>query len=249
MSGLSSLSKALTILNLFNEDHPLWSADAVIRQLGFSQPTGYPYMRELCAQGYLIRLTDGYVLGPKIIELDYHIRKADPIFQGAQAIMRDLAAQTGFDVLLLSIFGDQIVTTHHEAGRETLTISFGRGHPMPLLRGAGSRAIVAFLSKAHRRRIYSRNADEAREAGLGATYEAYEANIRKVRTDHFAVSLAELNEGNVGLASPIFQNGRIACGSLTFVLTTPSYEAADHDALIRTIKQAAKRISVDVMQR
>lgn len=245
---MTTLGKALSILNLFNERRPVWSADDVITRLGFTQPTGYRYLRELCAQGYLIRLTDGYSLGPKIIELDYYIRGADPVFRGAQAIMRDLVGRTGFEVLLMSIFGEQIVTTHQEAGRETLTISFGRGHPMPLFRGAGSKAIVAFLPKAQRRRIFANNAQDANAAGFGATYDAFEANLQPIRRAHFALSLGELNEGNVGMAAPIFQTSRTSCGSLTLVLSRQSYEAADKDTLAREIKRAARRISTEVMQ-
>jgi DNA-binding IclR family transcriptional regulator len=245
---MPTISKALSILDLFDERHPIWTADEVMARLQVSQPTSYRYLRELCAYGYLVRLPMGYVLGPKIVELDYHIRQSDPVLRGAQMIMRDLANRTGFEVLLMSTFGDQIVTTHHEAGSETLTISFGRGHPMPLFRGAGSKAIVAFLPKAQRRRIYTRNAEEAKLANFGATYEEFEAKLQSVRRARFALSVGELNEGNVGIAAPIFQTSRTACGSLTVVASARAYETVDRDALIEAIRQAAKRISTDVMQ-
>jgi DNA-binding IclR family transcriptional regulator len=216
--------------------------------LQVSQPTSYRYLRELCAQGYLVRLPAGYVLGPKIVELDYHIRRADPVLRGAQRIMRDLAARSGFEVLLMSIFGDQIVTTHQESGSETLTISYGRGHPMPHFRGAGSKAIIAFLPKAQRRRIYARNVEEAKRAGLGATFEEFEVSLREIRKVRFALSFGELNEGNVGVAVPIFQTSRTSCGSLTLVLSDTAYKTTDQDALTLLVKEAATRISVDVMQ-
>jgi DNA-binding IclR family transcriptional regulator len=246
---MASISNALSILDLFNEQRPIWTAEEVIARLHFSQPTGYRYLRQLCAYGYLVRLPSGYVLGPKIVELDYHIRLSDPILRGARAIMRELASRTGFEVLLMSTFGDHIVTTHQEEGTETLTISFGRGHPMPLFRGAGSKAIVAFLPKAQQRRLYERNAEEADRAGLGSSFAEFEANMRTVRKARFAVSFGELNEGNVGIAAPIFQTSRTSYGSLTVVLSAAAFQTIDRDALVRAMKEAARRISIEVMQK
>jgi DNA-binding IclR family transcriptional regulator len=245
---MPSISNALSILDLYNAQQPLWTAEEVIARLNFSQPTGYRYLRQLCAHGYLVRLPAGYVLGPKIVELDYHIRLSDPILRGARTIMRNLASQTGFDVLLMSTFGDQIITTHQEEGSETLEISFGRGSPMPLFRGAGSKAIVAFLPKAQQRRLHARNVEEASNAGLGRSFEEFEASMRAIRKARIAFSFGELNEGNVGIAAPIFQTSRMSCGSLTVVLSSRAYAGTDRDALVRAIKEAANRISVEVMQ-
>lgn len=246
---MPSISKALSILDLFNEQQSIWAADEVLARLHFSQPTGYRYLRQLCAQGYLVRLPVGYVLGPKIVELDYYIRLSDPILRGARMIMRDLASRTGLELLLMSIFGDQIVTTHQEVGSETLTISFGRGHPMPLFRGAGSKAIVAFLPKAQRRRIFMKNAKEAELVGFGTTFQDFELKLREIRKARYAVSLGELNVGNVGIAAPIFRASRTSCGSLTAVLSAETFEKADRETLVRAIAEAAKRISVDVIQK
>jgi DNA-binding IclR family transcriptional regulator len=245
---MPSISKALSILGLFNEHQPTWTAEEVMAHLQVSQPTGYRYLRQLCEQGYLVRLSVGYVLGPKIVELDYCIRLTDPILRGARTIMRDLALQTGFEVLLMSTFGDQIVTTHQESGSETLTIGFGRGHPMPLFRGAGSKAIVAFLPKAQRRRIFTNNAEEAAQAGFGTSFEAFETRLQEIRSARIAFSFGELNAGNVGIAAPIFQTSRTSCGSLTAVLSEKTFKTVDRDALARMIADAAKRISIDVMQ-
>ena len=60
--SLSSLSSSLSVLGLFTEQHPTWSADAINEALGFSRPTGYRYVRELVNSGLVARIAPGTLL-------------------------------------------------------------------------------------------------------------------------------------------------------------------------------------------
>src|SRR5580704_16272660 len=85
---VSSLSKMLQVLTLFNASEPLLTADEIMQRLDYTRPTTYRYIRELCAAGLLGRFANGYALGPRVIELDYIIRQADPVLKVARGRMR-----------------------------------------------------------------------------------------------------------------------------------------------------------------
>jgi DNA-binding IclR family transcriptional regulator len=75
----TSLSKMLAVLELFDEGHASWTADAICERLNLSASSGYRYIRELTSVGLLNRLTGGiYVLGPRVIELEYVMRVSAP---------------------------------------------------------------------------------------------------------------------------------------------------------------------------
>lgn len=125
---MSTLKRALAILDLFSLATPVLTAEEIISKLSYSAPTGYRYIRDLSDLGYLLRMTGGgYKLGPRIIELDHLIIDGDPVLGVARPIMREVVDQVGGDVLLSVIHGLRILNIHHERGPDALGIPHGRG--------------------------------------------------------------------------------------------------------------------------
>lgn len=243
---MSSISRMLSILDLFGAEAPVLSADDIIARRKYSQPTGYRYVRELVAAGLLVRAPGGYSLGPRIMELDWLIRRHDPVLTRSRAAVKDLVARTGCTVTQMGIYGDRIVTIHHEPGPEALEIDFDRGRPMPLFRGAPSRAIVAFLPRARMQRLFERHRGELgpehRRRGFIAFYDAMQA----VRRAGYAVSHGELDPGKVGMAAPVFGGARTVLGSVCLVLSAPRFETSNPELLLSRLKEGAARISDSV---
>src|SRR5690606_18823865 len=110
---MSSLSKMLSILDLFTTDNPVWTAEGISAVIGCSAPTGYRYVRELVGAGLLLRLgTGSYSLGPRVITLDYQLRTGDPYYNAGRSLMSTLAEQTGCDCVMSRLFDDQVIDTH-----------------------------------------------------------------------------------------------------------------------------------------
>ena len=67
----SSLSRMLSVLDLFSDQRLQWSAEDISEALQVSLPTGYRYVRMLTESGLLQHSADSqYTLGPRIIVLD-----------------------------------------------------------------------------------------------------------------------------------------------------------------------------------
>jgi DNA-binding IclR family transcriptional regulator len=231
---MSSLARMLSILDHFGPDSPVLTAEEIIGKLKYSRPTGYRYVRELVAAGLLVRSAGGYSLGPRIIELDWLIRRHDPVLMGSRDTVRTLVTGTGCSVTQMGIYGDRIVTIHHERGPEALEINFDRGRPMPLFRGAPSKAILAFLPRARLERLHAKHDGR----GFAKLYDELQA----IRKTGYAISLGELDADKVGIAAPVFRD-RTVVGSVCLVLTRPRYETANVELLVRRLKEAAARIS------
>lgn len=108
--GASSLTRMLSILDLFTEDNPIWSTTDIIDTLGASRSTGYRYIKALGSVGLLSAVGNGYyMLGSRIIELDLLIRKTDPLLQAAKDILEELVDATGHTALLCMLFQNSVL--------------------------------------------------------------------------------------------------------------------------------------------
>ena len=243
-TGLSSLTSTLAVLALFSASDPVWSAERIIEQLAYSRPTGYRYVRELVGAGFLVRVAPGaYSLGPRIIELDYQIRQSDPLLKAGLPVIHGLVESTGCEVNLIGLYGEQILTTHQQHGVERLPLSFGRGRPLPLFRGAGSKIIVANFPRVKMKRLYAGHAAEIAVAGLGADWDAFKAAMAAIRRQGYAMSQGELDAAFAGVATPVFTADGEILGSVIAALSRQRLGITDFERLIELMKSGAQRIN------
>lgn len=244
---MSTLRSTLAVLSLFSPEEPVWTAERIIERLGLTRPTGYRYVRELVSVGFLVRVATGcYALGPRIIALDYQIRQSDPLLKAGLPVIQGLVAACGCEINLIGLYGEEIVTTHQQHGVERLPLSFGRGRPMPLFRGAGSKIIVANFASAKLKRLYAAHAVEAGLHGMGSDWDSFKRTMALIRRAGYARSDGELDADFVGIAAPVFNADGEILGSVIAALSRARLGITDLDLLIGLITSAGRRISSDI---
>ena len=227
---MNSVDRALGLLKLFSVDKPVWTAEAAARELGVSVSQAYRYLNSLAKAGLVDPAWGmaGFLLGPAITEYDRLIQACDPMLQAARPIMEDLSAQGpgSATVLLCRRHRDLVMCVSQVVGRAPQApISYERGRPMPMLRGASSKVILANLPARAAKRFYAEHGAEARAAGMGADWTEFSAGLQRIRRQGHAVSMGEIDPGRVGLAAPIFDVRGGVVGSIGFAL--PAAEADD----------------------
>jgi DNA-binding IclR family transcriptional regulator len=86
--------RLLAILGLFSEDHSEWTPEDMMQALGFSRPTLSRYLKTLKDAGYLVSLPQsGYTLGPRVTELDFLMRRSDPLIAASDPHLKALAEE------------------------------------------------------------------------------------------------------------------------------------------------------------
>ena len=231
----SSGDRLLSVLGLFTVDRPQWAVEDAARQLGVSAPTAYRYFRRLTGAGLITPVSGAsYTLGPAIIQMDRQIQISDPMLRAARGVMHKLIQQApdGSALLLCRLFHDRVMCVHQVFGRgPQQPVSYERGRPMPLFRGATSKIILAHLPSRTLRTLFEQNREEIVRAGLGAGSEEFRAALASIRRSGFAVSHGEIDAGRIGVGAPLFDRDRTILGSLSFAL---SAGRAD-DTLIRRL--------------
>lgn len=232
----------LMVLDLFDEGHVCWSADAICERLSLSTSSGYRYIRELSSAGLLARITGGmYVLGPRIIELEYLMRTSDPVGKVGLPILRRLAQATGCDVLLSNIYGLHIINVLHVAGVENLGVSYTRGRQHPLFRGAVAKSILPFLGRAQLVKIYEANHEEIANAELGENWLAFWRCLQAMKKQGFSESHGELDPGLYGLGVPVLTDGTVV-GSVTLVFSRDRFKVLNRDGLLEQMRLATEEL-------
>lgn len=234
MSETTSFERMLALLGLFTEERPEWTPEALMARLGYSRPTLYRYLKTLKDSGLIVgRPNSGFTLGPKVVEMDYLLRRSDPlVLEGAPALAR-LAGLYPCTVFLARWYGDKVLCVLCEQSASDLTSSYPRGRPMPIGRGATSRSILAFLPRRRLMPLIESRMGDFRAVGFGATPADVLRGLAEIRRAGVAVARAEVTPGVVGVAAPVFDGGTAPVASLTLTIA----EARAQDAVLARIER------------
>jgi len=247
---VSSLVRMLSVLDLFTEAEPAWTPDAIAQRLGCSLPTAYRYVRALMRAGLLRRAVAGsYVLGPRLAELDFQMRRTDPLLRDGDAALRALCEDTGCDVVVAEALGDRLITVQQLHGIEGVSASFGRGRRMPPFRGMLSKTLLAWMPRPALRRLYDAHPAEAAAEPFSASFETLVANLKPIRAQGHAVSVGELDPGLAGIAVPLPRPGDGGTAALGVILATRRFATTDVDAMVRRLRRAAEDVVREVEAR
>jgi DNA-binding IclR family transcriptional regulator len=238
----NSRDRVLAVLDLFSESRPLWTPDELMRELGYSRPTLYRYLKSLKESGLLMSARGGrFTLGPRVVEMDYLSRRADPLIDAAAPHLTKLIAAHPCTALVVRWYGDKMLCVTSQSSAPPVS-SYPRGRPMPMGRGAIGRSIMAFLPRQRLVPLITRYADDLRSVGVGATPEEIMAVLKRIRRAGVAVAFGEVTPGAIGIAAPILDaNDPVASLCVTIAGRHASGELIDR--IGEEVRDAAHLIS------
>ncbi len=254
-------TSALTVINLELEKphivHRLsaaYSADP--GECGAAAPltmsTTYRFFKSLTHAGLISTVSPGrYVLGPAIVQLDRQTRLLDPLIRVAQPIMQGVVGDLRLPgvLLLCRLFRKQVMCIHQEfVERPTSAVSYERGRPMPLYRGAASKVILANLPARSVRAFYDANQADMAAAGFGPDWNAVKAALRRLRNARVCVTAGELDAGMTGIGVPLHNAAGAVDASLGFVLPDELSNPQRLELISAALDAAARKFDASLLQ-
>jgi DNA-binding IclR family transcriptional regulator len=248
---MSTSDKVLMILSLFSMERSEWTVEQAAQAIGQPVSTTYRHFAVLAKAGLIDSFRGGrYVLGPAAIQLDWLIRKTDPLLRAARPAMKFLSGAINGPavVLLCRLYRDQVMCIDQDiAGNPTFAPSYQRGRPMPLARGAASKIILATLSDRAKKSLQARHGDEFAAAGLGASWAELRASLAAIRDAGYAVTRGEIDKGVVGIAAPILVADDTPIGCVAYVISSEKANQNSVEQLARMLKSAAAQITATLV--
>lgn len=224
---MATADRVLSILGLYTIEQPEWTVDAIAAALNLSGSTAYQYVGSLVNAGLLVGSRSGrYTVGPAVIELDRLMRRFDPLIQHAQQALRRIVSHHPGDAvgLLCRIYRFQVMCVDQQVIKSpNFAISYERGRPMPLTRGAASKAILAHLEGRHLRKFYDANAAEVRDTGLGSSWTNFRLAMKALRKERVVAAAGELDPGLMGVSAPVFDASNNVLGSIGLVISAATF--------------------------
>jgi DNA-binding IclR family transcriptional regulator len=247
---MKTADRVLGILRLFSVDRPEWTIEAAAQELGLSASTAHEYFRSLVHAGLLVAAKAGrYVIGPVIIEYDRLTRTCDPLIASAQPVMRKLTAGLGMPgvALLCRLYRLTVMCVDQHASPSTeFAVSYERGRPMSLFRGAASKIILSHMPRRTLRRNFEDFSAQIAETGMGRNWEEFRANLRRIRAIEVCITEGELDRGLIGISAPVFFPENEIVGSIGLVIATKSLARRPgvRELLASKVAAAGRQLSI-----
>jgi DNA-binding IclR family transcriptional regulator len=240
----NSLEKMLRILDLIEENGRPLSSDDMLARLKFPRSTLYRYLKTLSAAGLISSFPNvGYALGPRVAELDYKMRLADPLITAARPVMAELAAAVPGIALLCRRYRDTVLCVHQEQGTAGFSSTYERGLARPLTAGAASRIILAYLPARTVGTLYKSRPKSFAEGGLGTSLEEAKATLKLLRQRGWDVTESQVTRGVTGIAAPIFDERGLVLGSLSITIGRTRLAEPEIAAIAERVSFCARIVS------
>lgn len=208
-AGADSGRRALDLLFAFTEQRPVLSVRELAETLVIPIPSVHRYVALLRDMGLLEESSRGrYHLSMRVAALGRAARRAAPIVDTVEPLMRALSEQIGESVLLMRLVHGAPVCIHRVETPSRFRLSFEPGQLLPALRGASVRLLLGSLDSEGRRRYL----DEAMESGALPPVNGREAFLDDVERDverGWSVSNEEIDQGVWAPAAAVYEDGRI----------------------------------------
>jgi DNA-binding IclR family transcriptional regulator len=227
-TGNTSLGKMLALLDAFNEECHVWTVEALAAHFGYTQPSTYRYVRELCKSGLLVRMPNGdYVIGARVVELDALISRSDPLTKICTPMLESISKLLGCHALLSNVYGQHLINVAHVAGNEAVDLKFVRGRRLPWFRGATSNAILAFLPRKRVRKLFE---DHYEGEKSKENWKKELAGLNRISARGFSLSDGGLQPGVLGIGAPVIVKGEVM-GSISLVFSEKHGSLIDQTAV------------------
>lgn len=243
---VTSVLRALRLLELFEPGHPEMSLAEFVRRSGYSKTTAYRLLVTLESAGWLERSAAGaFRLTIKPFQVGSILVDSLDLRREAGSIMARLAAETGETIYLVVPDGPRAVCLERiDSGQGVRLMDLHVGGSQPLNLGAAPRALLAFdeegllpvlLAEGLTGRTPNSLVDPAR----------LRADLAETRTRGYSVSDEDVTPGIGAIGAPIMaRNGRaiaaVSVGGLRPRVLPPR---PDHVAcLLRASREISARL-------
>jgi len=206
---------------------------------GLATSTLYRQLALLKSWGFVQESGASYMPGPTCLQLALGFDQASWLVREALPEMRRLSEKTNETIGLMVVAHEQMVCLEMVESRHSLRCAFVKGKGLPLFFGASAKSLLAFLPAARRTAIVL----DAVQSGVlsDAERSELEREIIQIRSQGFAVSSSEVDEGIWGVSVPLLQGKDKLLGTLT-LMAPISRVGAQTQGFIQQTRQCAARI-------
>ena len=206
---LSSLKRALNVLDLFSDNHIELGVTEISRLLKCHKSSISRVLTTLHSEGFVEKnpLTGKYRLGIKLVELGHRALGRFDLKECASPFLEDLATQTNEIVHLSILDQNEIVYLDKKGKEQILTVATRIGGRYPAHASGMGKVLLSGLSAEERSRVLSRRPLPRFTPNTITESSKLLKELEKVRKQGFAIDSEESFPGIQCVAAPIRSGG------------------------------------------
>ncbi|KJR35556.1 IclR family transcriptional regulator [Vibrio navarrensis] len=173
------------------------------------------------------------IVGPAALLLMRSYQTRQHSLESVETILARLQHQTGELAAYMVPVGYRALCVRQKESMQALRCSYVQGQSQPLLRGASSKVMLAFMPQQRCERIL-------RYFGQEQRLEKWQEELDTIRRNGYAVSTSEIDPGVSGISAPVMKGSKLI-GAVTVM--APAHRVdADKQRIILHVLQAARAL-------
>lgn len=204
---VSAIDKCFDILGLFSRAGEPLGISEISRLLGLNKSTVFNTIHTLTDLNVLEKSPDGkFILGTRLYTLGNAAGLRSQLIQTVKPYLETINKKIKLSAFLGIRSGLSVIIVDKVDSAYDMKISSEVGMSLPLLAGAGGKALLCQLSDNEIDKILSENKLKKFTPVTNVSRAAYKKDLLKVRKDGVALDREEYIEGVVALAVPLSTN-------------------------------------------
>jgi DNA-binding IclR family transcriptional regulator len=242
--GASVVSRAVAVLDAFDERHRRLTLTELARRADLPLPTTHRLVGELTAHGALARAPSGeYVIGRRIWSLGLLAPMQTGLREIASPFLQDLYAATLATINLAVREGTEVLYLDRLSGKRSVPVVSKVGSRLPMYSTGVGKVLLAHAPEDVQAQVLS---SLRRITPYTITQPArLEAQLARVLTDNYATTVEEMTLGACSVAVPIRRGDEEVVAALGIVV--PSLKR-DRSRLVAALQVAAHGIGRNLSQ-
>lgn len=242
---MSTVDKALSVLELFSETRPAVGLSEAARLLKRDKATVQRYLASLHAQGFLEQdpLSRAYHLGPAVTRLSMVREITYPVETGVRNVLTRLVRDTGETAHASHAQpGGMSAVAIVETSFKGTRVYIDPAEVLPLHATGSGVAYLSALPEDEARRVLGRSLARF-TADTRTEPEEVMALTREARARGYALMPGSYETDVVGMAAPVFAFSGEACGAVAVATPAARFDEGAEARFAGPLKRAAAAIS------
>jgi len=236
---IRAVGRALAVFDAYDNDHLSLSLQEIAERIRMPKTTAFRLVNTLERAGFLVRMDNQqYCLSLKMARLGGLVRSTLSVREIARPVMLEVNEQTKETITLNTAVGNERMVLEVVDTPSPLMSMARAGQHVPMLLGAASRVLMAYMEPRELEQVLKVNA-----AGVdGFDRAAFDREVVRARRQGYAISRGTRVAGLTAIAVPIFDiNNRVP---YCLAVTGPSVRIDPRDLeLADTMMGAGRDIS------
>ncbi|RBP86101.1 IclR family transcriptional regulator [Cytobacillus firmus] len=223
-----TVSKALSILDVFTPDRPAWGLRDIARELEMSHTIVHRLLKTFEEEGYIFQNpeTHKYELGIKFIQLSNTVEERLRISDLINPIMKNISVETGESVVFTVIDNEEGLFVKIVESEHQVRFAESVGKRGPLYIGASHKVILAHLPDEVQNRIINQGIlDNAPQL---VSKKPFLETMEFIRQQGWFYTAGETLNDAAAISVPVFDPKKNVLGSIS--VAGPSYRFTKEQA-------------------